>query len=304
MFRRILVPLDGSTFGEHALPMAMSIARRAKATIELVHVYPAFEEFDESQRTPSVHEEGRPKARAYLDNTLERMKAETSLDIEATLLDGRIAPSLLAHAKDSQPDLIVMTTHGRGPVSRLWLGSVADAMIREATTPVLLIRPTDVTPNLADDPMPQRILIPLDGSRLAEQILEPAMAVGKLAEAEYRLLRVVELAVTTGPDPWFSAPLHVPDMDLLSDARLYLKGVGERMQEAHSVKVSSGALSGFNPALAILDDAEVHHVDLIALATHGRSGMSRMFLGSVADKLVRGAQVPVLVYRPSGFEGG
>ena len=307
MFQRILVPVDGSTFGEHALPWAMSIARRAEARIELVHVHESISSLEVmewgAETVQQAIQEGKDNARAYLDDLAERVRSIAPCEVEATFLEGRVGDALLEHAEHAKPDLIVLTTHGRGPLSRFWLGSVADELVRRATMPLLLIRPDENTPDLQGEPPLRRILIPLDGSSFAEQILEPAIALGSLTQAEYRLLRVVRLAVTTGPDPWFSPPLHVPDVDLLDQARNYLKRVWERLQEERSVTVRAHAISAFNPAEVILDDAETRHVDLIALATHGRSGLARVFLGSVADKVVRGAKVPVLVQRPVAEAG-
>ena len=298
MFNRILVPLDGSSFGEHALPWALSIARRAEAPIELVHVYQPVG-LPETPLTKEAREQGKQKARAYLDGLVERLKPVGSFGIKVSLLDGPVTERLMEQVNATGADLIVLTTHGRGPLSRYWLGSVADELIRRATVPLLLIRPQEEATELTNELAVRRILIPLDGSPFAEQILEPAMALGTLMQAEYRLVRVVTPAVATGPDPWFSPPLHVPDLDLQSHARAYLKRIWERLQEGQPRTVRAHVESAFQPAVAILKDGQRAEADLIALATHGRTGISRLVLGSVADKVVRGAMVPVLVQRPS-----
>ena len=298
MFNRILVPLDGSSFGEHALPWAQSIARRAEARIELVHVYqPAG--LPETAWADQAYEQGKQKAQAYLECVVERLKPSTRFGVEATLLEGHVAERLLKQVNETGADLIVLTTHGRGSLSRYWLGSVADELIRRATVPLLMVRPQEEAADLTDELAVRRILIPLDGSPFAEQILEPAMALGTLMQTEYRLLRVVAPTVASGPDPWFSPPLHVPDQDVQSQAQTYLERISERMQEGNSRTVGAHVKSALHSGPAILEDVQGHDVNLIALSTHGRSGITRWVMGSVADKVVRGAAVPVLAYRPS-----
>ena len=298
MFHRILVPLDGSSFGEYALPLALSIARRAEAPIELVHVYrPA--NVPEGSWTNEAYEQGKQKAGAYLDELVKRVKPVTRFGVHAALFEGDVPDRILQQAQDGHTGLIVLTTHGRGPLSRYWLGSVADELVRRTTVPLLLVRPREEPVDLTAERAVGRILIPLDGSPFAEQILPPALALGSLMQADYRLLRVVTPAVATGPDPWFSPPLHVPDLDLESQARAYLKRIWERLQQDQPRNVQAHVETAFKPAVAILEDVQPAKVDLIALATHGRTGVSRLVLGSVADKVVRASPVPVLVHRPA-----
>jgi nucleotide-binding universal stress UspA family protein len=201
-------------------------------------------------------------------------------------------------------DLVVLTTHGRGPLGRFWLGSVADALVRRLPVPALLVRPQEGAP--AAEAV-RHILVPLDGSPLAEQILEPAAALAELTGAAVTLLRVV------GPVPPPGA--EVPD-GLIEEAVQQLLEKTAELQE----RVNAGASQGLEtaaarlrerglvvqtrvavadaPAPAILDAAREVGADLIALATHGRRGLKRLLLGSVADKVVRGGTLPVLLLRP------
>lgn len=299
MFNRLLVPLDGSGFGEHALPLALSVARRAEAPIELVHVYQRVGLPESPSWTEEVHEKGKQNAQAYLDDMVKRLKPVAPFGLDTSVLEGNIAECLLTHGARTGADLVVLTTHGRGPLSRFWLGSVADELVRQATIPLLLIRPQEQAAELTSHLAVRRILIPLDGSSFAEQILEPVTALGTLMEAEYRLLRIVQPAVDSGSDAWFSPPLHVPDQDLESQALAYLDRIGERLQQSHASVTQVHVESAIKPAVAILEDAQRAKVDLITLATHGRSGLSRLVLGSVADKVVRATTLPVLLHRPS-----
>jgi nucleotide-binding universal stress UspA family protein len=236
--------------------------------------------------------------RAYLDEVVKRLAAVSPVAVTTAFLEGSVvAETLQGHAATSGVDLVVMTTHGRGPLSRFWVGSVADEMVRRARTPILLVRPREGAVDLAAEPVLRHVLIPLDGSALAEQALGPAAALGSLMQAEYTLLRVC------GPEIDLALPAYAalggfgPDTEQLRlKAQEYVQQVAERLQ-GQGLKVQAQVVLGQHPASAILDTAGGMGVDLIALETHGRRGLSRLLLGSVADKVVRGASTPVLVHR-------
>lgn len=304
MYSKLLVPLDGSTFSEQALIYACDIAQRSGAGLHLVHVHtlntiiylagmPVIDA--ELQSLALEHE------RAYLEQTRERLTARTQLSITCANLDsdGSVASTLARCIETHAFDLVVMTTHGRGGLERAWLGSVADALVRCSPVPLLLVRPGAHAPDIVQPARFKRILIPLDGSALSEQILSPALEIGKLMGAEYTLLRAVEPFVMVG-----YAPLaQVSRLDLkmsqeaLDGAQRYLTRVAERLQ-AEGFTIRTRALQATHPAAAILDEAHRQDTDLIAMTTHGRSGIARLLLGSVADKVLRGAALPMLVQRP------
>jgi nucleotide-binding universal stress UspA family protein len=248
----------------------------------------------------------RKREQDYLDEVTQRVREAAEVPVSAKLLDGPIADALAMDAKDVGADLIVMTTHGRGPMSRFWLGSVADQMVRLAPAPLLLLRPGDVATNLKSDEVLRRILIPLDGSELAEHALEPAIELGKATGAEYRLLRIikpttpVDFLGTEGYVGGYAEDL-IEKLEKLEEeeraaAEHYLEGVAERLR-AQSLTVHTLVVCHAQPALAILDAARAYASDAITMETHGRRGLARMFLGSVADKLLRGASLPVLIHR-------
>jgi len=302
MYRSLLVPLDGSAFGEQALPFALSIARRAGATVNLVGVHVPYAFISDEGVTAWSYQwvaELMEQERAYLDG----IAAAGPVPVTAKLLEGPVvAETLQHHATTIGADLIVMTTHGRGPLSRFWLGSVADEVVRRATTPVLLVRPQEGAADLASDPVLKHILIPLDRSTLSEQVLEPALALGSLMQADYTLLHVYGLSTDPALDP-MSYPLAGgtgPSLERMqTDTEAYVAQVAERLK-GKGVQVQTQVAQGRHPASAILDAAQNLGVDLIALETHGRRGLTRLLLGSVADKVIRGASVPVLVHRSPG----
>src|SRR5579864_5952747 len=182
MYRSLLVPLDGSSFGEQALPLALSIARRSDASVKLVQVHVPFTVLYADSIAPGTYEAEAKvleQQRAYLDGMVKRLTSVSSTPVTSALLEGQaVAETLNGQATATGAGLIVMTTHGRGPLSRFWLGSVADELVRRATTPILLVRPQEKALDLASEPVLRNVLIPLDGSALAERVLGPAGALG------------------------------------------------------------------------------------------------------------------------------
>ncbi|MBI4521160.1 MAG: universal stress protein [Gemmatimonadetes bacterium] len=307
-YRLILVPLDGSRFAEHALPTALGLARRGGARLELVmvreppvgvaaHTAPI-------GVTDSRELEAPPQAFAdYLDAVAKRLYesgAAQGVGLSHSVLSGPTVKALTTRIRNTFPDLVVMTTHGRGPVSRAWLGSVADGLVRRIRTPLLLLRPDpDASLDLGAERHVRHILIPLDGSAEAETILNRAVALGKLTGADYTLLRGMPIPYQIG-SPYVPHDVKI-NVEKLEKARrdtlAYLAGVADPLRR-QGLKVETEFFLGVYPASGILEFAEKQGIDLIAMATHGRGGVIRLVLGSVADKVLRGSPVPLLVYRP------
>lgn len=304
MYDSILVPLDGSLLGEQALPLACSIAQRSGAVLHLVHVHTP-DDTIYVQGLPVIdaqlHLLGRDHERAYLQQIRARLTTNAALNIIDANPDceENVAATLLQYIEAHNNDLVVMTTHGRSGFARLWLGSVADMLLRSTTRPLLLLRTheNEAATQLSAE---SHILIPLDGSALAEQVVEPALALGSPIGAAYLLLQIVRPTMVRGPVPYAEPVDFDPDgtQRRQAEARRYLDAVARRLQ-ASGATVETVVSIAEHPAHAILEIAQRHAITLIALATHGESGLRRAFLGSIADKVVRGATIPVLVYRPS-----
>lgn len=290
MFRTILVPLDGSAAGEHALPLAVSLARRAEATLRLVHV---------RHSNPPLGESRPPKEQDYLDMVAWKIRQATHLPVFTAVLDGPVAETIAEHSRAVNVSLIVMTTHGRGPISRMWIGSVADDLIRRAPSPVLVLRPTAEEPPPLDKPWaPKRVLVPLDGSAFAEAALPAATEIAKLTKAEMTLFRIVEPIPVLAPDGLIPQPtvLDATVLDeLKTQARAYVERTAEKLRK-EGLCVTGRIAIDDRTASAILEEEKEH--SLTAISTHARHGVARLLLGSVADKLVRGAIGPVLIARP------
>lgn len=303
MLDQLLVTLDGSDFGEHALPFAKVVAENTGASVNLCHVHCCEPPTELLQNTPFQYEgvsmdtyekKEAEEHRAYLKAQEASLKAQLPDNrICSALLEGYVTEALERHAREIGADLIVMTTHGRTGVSRAWLGSVADSLIRHSSFPLLVIRPLD--DGAFPTPAFLHFLVPLDGSPVGETILEPAVALGKAVGARFTLLHVVSPHVTVGArvSPLPSGRLE----EKMTKARTYLDGMVDRLA-GEGVEARGKIESHFAPARAILNTANEEKVDLIALATHGYTGVRRTLLGSVADKVLRGARWPLILKRP------
>ena len=301
-FHSILVPLDGSPFAEQALALADDIARGTGSSLRLalVHEGPVAA-FDPAsiQSLVALDLAGRKAERAYLRGVQNRLRAGGARVPSAVGLTGKPGPALADYAYEMGIDLVVMATHGLGGVQRAWLGSVADHLSRHLEVPLLLVRPQDGKTAPSEPPAQGSILVALDGSRLAEQVLEPAAGLARLWNAELLLVWVVRPTPLT-LDPSMITPAGFDEQATATwraQAQDYLNDIAERIR-ATGLRASAVASIGWSAAETIHSLATPEEVRLIALATHGRSGFRRLALGSVADKVIRGAEVPVLVLRP------
>ncbi len=297
MFKSILVPLDGSTFAEHALPLAATIARRSGATLRLMRVLQG-----------NLENEQRTVAQAYLAQAYQRVQAAIGVPVEYDLVPQKanVAESIRSEVNAKAVDLVVLTSHGRGAVTRFWLGSVADELVRSLAVPILLVRPPENEgPRLALEAEVKRILLALDGRSSADSILQPALALGHALNAEFVLINVLSPPVAAEYTAFTSSAdcgSLAPSLEIVEAAEMqkegalqYLEQVAERIRRQGS-SVQIQLRTSEQPATAILAEAEAG-TDLIALETHGRSGFSRLIMGSVADKVIRGSSRPVLVCR-------
>ena len=302
MFRDILVPLDGSRFAESALALASRITRASKSRMHLVlahQTHPALAGTGEMV-VPHVDlfAELQEFDRIYLERTADRLQSGHRVSAEFHQVEGPAGPAICEEATRLQADLVVMATHGRGAFKRFWLGSVADYLIRHLTTPVLLVHPGARQRGRPVRPI-HNILVALDLSADSEQILKPVIALAQAAGAEITLVHVVELVIQAGHIPE-GMPI-LADEEFLKEARLEacrrLERIAARVSQ-RGLTVTTRVISGQGAAAALLATLDAIEYDLLALTTHGHGGVHRLLLGSVADKVIRGAAKPVLALRP------
>jgi nucleotide-binding universal stress UspA family protein len=301
-FRSLLVPLDGSRLAEQTIPFALNIARAARSTMRLVLVHqrpPAPFDAESARRYTSIDLAIRKAGRDYLTGLAARLRQRSGLRISWATLDGPVGPALVEHVSDTGADLVAMTTHGRGGLRGAWLGSVADHLIRSVQVPVIVVRAREGPGALRRAPKIRELLVPLDGSRLAEAALAPASMIARLFDAELLLVQVVRplSAGSLLPVP-FAAGYEAEIMAVQrKETQDYLDGLAEDLEQ-RGVHARAAVVVGDNVVDALVGLIPPERVDLVAIATHGRGGVRRMMLGSVADKLIRAAGAPVLVVRP------
>lgn len=304
MYRRILVPLDGSDLAERAVPMAETMAARHDAELHLVHVLEDLPDYSLKMPQEDLEWEDRAAdaATEYLEAQVRALEERGVERTTATVVDGPVAEALDEYLETHGIDLVVMTTHGEGGFRRWWLGSVADELLRRTSVPLLLRRIRSGDEDLGGAPESiERVLVPLDGSREAEGVLEHARSMAASFGARMTLLQVLAPGLGLGrfrTDPE-DAREGVTE-EARSEANRYLEETASELRETANGPVAVDHEVAFDeqPADGILERAE-EGTDLVALATHGRGGFSRAVLGSVADKVVRGSTTPVLVVRVS-----
>jgi len=302
MFTKLLIPLDGSRLAEQALPTATQLASAMKADLDLVAVHPRPNAVA-TQGTIDRSIKSWSDADRYIEQRASALEAKTRLAVTHIVPAGEPVECICARAADVGADLIVMTSHGRTGFSRFWMGSVADGVVRRSSIPVLMLRALeeqDATPAARQF---RRILVPLDGSKLAEEALGPAGDLAIALDADVVLLHVVHPVPLVNVDfemAW-SGPMATDDAAtrlLMNQSRAYLARIGTRLGERGVKRVTEHVSLAGNTATAIIALAKERQVDAIAMSTHGR-GVSRLVMGSVADKVMRGSDLPLLIHRPA-----
>lgn len=312
MLKKILVPLDGSPLAEEILPLVWELACALRGEVLL------FQSLDPETLDPQDPQERRyleeirwlakPQAEEYL-----RRIARTGLAVgapgglpgpsshpEPSPVRTRVAlgaapQEILRCAQEEEVGLIAMATHGRSGLSRWVLGSVADRVLQGSPIPVLLYRPGG-RPKEGGESLPRPLIVPLDGSSLAEGAIPYGEEIARALDLDLLLIRAVQYEIAT------QFGLYVQDHRGLIEktARDYLADVRTRLKD-RGLRATQVLLWGM-AAEQIIDFSQEARPRLIIMSTHGRSGIGRWVLGSVADKVVRGSGVPVLIIpvQPTG----
>lgn len=293
----ILLARDFSSVSDRALRYALDLAARTGAALHVLHA----DVLHKAERP-----EDRPSPAQGLDEVRLALKeagtAPGALDavsvVEAVRRDVSPGPAILNYAAEEDVDLIAMGTHGRRGPSRILLGSVAEEVVRRAQQPVLTVRGPDEDARPVAASTCRRLLVPVDFSAYSREALRTAYQWAALHDARLDLLHVVvdDLHPAFYVGGMTSIYDSVPDLDekvhaKLTDVAMDVLGTTDGV-EAH---VRTGSVPS-----SISDFAETHDVDLVALSTHGRSGLERFFLGSVTEKVVRHVSCPVLTLKAFG----
>ncbi|MBI4841659.1 MAG: universal stress protein [candidate division NC10 bacterium] len=303
MFTRILVPLDGSPLAEAILPEVVDLARLHGAEVlllrvALVHALPSVDQTEAQVR--AVEE-----AEGYLAE-IERRLAAQGLPVRGAVRYGRAVEEILDHAQWQRADLIAMSTHGRSGIQRFMLGSVAEAVVRAAPVPVLLLRgrtlavrqeAAEARPCPAELAAPaiHHILCPVDFSECSDRAMEYAGALAQRFGADLTVLHVVydPLDVTGSHIP--HPPLEQLREEMVREAEHTLHDRVDRT--LHFLPRAKIAVVAGSPFRQIIHYAREHHMDLIVMGTQGLRGLDRLIMGSTAERVVRTAPCPVVSIR-------
>jgi len=301
MYKAIMVPTEGSDSEKAAISLATKLAQRFEADLRLVRVLSAPIGSDTLPRTQvleitedAIREERLARLRK-LETLGSEVRARGDIRVITALEDGPVAATLKGYANKFNVDLIVMSSHSRGGIKRVTLGSVTDYLIRRTNIPVLVVRPTADLNDPTREEKIGRIMVPLDGSDLAQQILPHVASLALQLNATVTLLRVLTPSTYAQKQimqpglPWWDADMAEADA-YLADA---VRSLTER-----GVAASKEVILSDNVTDAILEFAMSAHADLIAIATRGTGGMSRFVFGTVADELTRRSPMSLLVFHP------
>lgn len=321
MFKRILVPLDGSTRAELALPVAARIARASGGTIDLLRVVPPPIDYGMYMAQPEAMID--KEIDAAIATATEYLEAAAKFEVlegigtKIEALSGAVAQTLLSYVESYKSDLIVMCSHGYSGLKRWMLGSIADKVTRLAPVPVLVLR--EQRPALAiaqsEESRSVRALLALDGSPLAEAALEPAIqlvaALAAPAHGSLHLMRVVDVPMMEGKWKSQANSAMASIEKAKEEAALYLMSVISTLQRGSGaeaqVKFTASVVTDIDVAGAIIKEAEntgnssaqgTDGYSFIAMSTHGRGGVERWITGSITERTLHSTQLPLLIVRP------
>jgi nucleotide-binding universal stress UspA family protein len=292
MYSRVLIPLDGSSFAERILAYVDEFATPDQTEIILMQVVNVSvrEVLGNLEPVADIHIKSVFEAAEKYLNQIRGELRQRGFRARVHLDRGDVAETICATADAQDVDLIAMTTHGRSGASRWLLGSIADRLIRSASQPIFLVRPTN---GRTPDGVVRKILVPLDGSKLAELALPHAVAMAKRSNAQVILIQAIhELEIA----PSDRVVAEKPPVSPQESAESYLRSVLADLRTKEGIDGEVMVREG-HPAEVILQAAESEETDLIVMSTHGRSGLNRWVYGSVADKVLRQSPKPLLLIR-------
>ena len=300
MYKVIMAPVDASPLESSAVSAAATLARRFEATLHLVRVLAppvvaqAIPQIPALEITETALAEEREASRQKLEAFGVELQSSRDVPVRTTLKVGRVTQTLRDYAIEIDADLIIMSSHSRGGLERLNLGSVTDYLIRNTHIPVLVVRPDLAFPDDGAEGM-ARFVVPLDGSAMAEQILPVVSALATAMNASVTLLHVLtpqtyaQKRIVQPGLPWWD--------DDIAAADAYLSGRADFLG-ANGVTVGKDITLNTDVPAAILDYAIRNKASCIAVATNGVGGMRRFVFGTVADEVTRKSPISLLVFHP------
>ena len=308
MYSRVIMPLDGSKLAEHIIPYARMLASGLQVPIDIVRVV---EPIEYVAADPDSYPKWDADFEAMLTNVSTRA-GEYVNDVAKTLtgtvpevnqiFETRDPVGHIVNQANLYPDaLIAISTHGRAGIRKWVMGSVTEKVMHSVENPMLIVRPKEPEAGVREMKI-ENIVVPLDGSEMAEQSLPGAVGLAKALGLGIVLMR----AVPSGVEPFyfgeFAAPMVYEDLKSIEDdAAAYLASVGEKLGAQGATTVETVVERGYVPT-TIMETSQQKENAIIAMTTHGRTGLGAWIMGSVANKVVRGSGSPVLLTRAAAAE--
>lgn len=297
----IIVPLDMSETSETALPVAKAFVADSGASVLLVTVIDVSTEFAAWMRDSTDTEDfqnEQASAQEYLDGLASRF---SGVDVQTAVRAGRPEVEILSLLDEATDPLVVMSSHGRSGFNRLLVGSVAGRIVSGAPCPVVVVRASDSGEPIPEIRSIERVLVPLDGSDFAEQALEAALVSLESKKLHFHLVRIPETMTWQATPGLGSGAANYQMMETYmeatrEEATVYLTEVAGRLEgRGYEVtwEVRDGVISD-----EVVAAADEHNVDLVVIATHGRTGFRRLVMGSVAERILRDVSAPLMMVRP------
>ena len=296
MYEKILVPLDGSKLAEVALPYAEELAGKLGSEVILIHVSDSGS-YQTDQSIQSYMQQI-VEATAYNAEKHLGMLVAKRIEVSSEIIAGNPAEEIAAYADKADIDLIVLATHGRTGIERWALGSVANKIIRGSRQPVMLVRAKGDWPDVREQSVLRKILVPVDSSPESEAIMPYIEKLASRLKAELILLRVVEQTYHVyGDSQWITKiPYSEKEMEpMKARASGYLRKVEDSLKD-RGITTESLVRAG-HPAQEIIKLAQEINIDLVAMSTHAQTGIYRWVFGSIADKVLHAGTTPLLVVK-------
>jgi len=299
MYSKLLVTLDGSQLSESILPYSRVLARKLHSNVDLLRVIEReVVDVAVNPKKNYSHSDAESDLRTASNNYLSEIAAsfDDVQKVSCFTFVGDPVEVILDKAHEQDDALLAMSTHGRSGMQRWYLGSVADKVLHACRNPMLLVKGKESPEAVVQEATINRIILPLDGSDLAEQALPHAKALSAALDAQIDIVSVYSLLTNATYAEGYMPNFEVIVDQIREEIHGYLAAKTSELAK-EGLKHSDGIVEEGDPAAKIIDLAQETPNSLIAMCSHGRSGIGRWVLGGVADRVIRHSGDPVLVIR-------
>jgi len=300
MFNTILVPLDGSQLADCVLPHVVAIARPFDAEITLLRILEKNHVGTSAQLFDLLNWQiNKTRAALYLDKIQELLQ-KSNIRVQTEVLEGLIAEGITGYAQTQRMKLIILSSHGRHGLTQWGISSIAQKIILSAQTSLLIVRAHQYVgrvDELTEEPVYQRILVPLDGSQRAENVLPIITQLANFYKSQIHLVQVVQTPEMARQMPPVSEDIELSNRVVernREEAERYLEQLKSRSY-LEGITIQTHLIASDNAAVALHQLAEQEQVDLVALSAHGYSGNHQWPYGSMVNNFIMYGRVSLLI---------